>query len=268
MKTEVEQRLTACSEESTRCWKRRSKEQHKALTSHNIENALAFLNREPLLRVQSLAAFQRGTAKILAQHDEGLLILDEYSGLHFLGADSEKAVKALLPLLPEARVLVSDYPPMDPYIMQVRGYRHRLACVNAVYIKQEPLPVDSRLCLQPLPLAMAPVVEQLNDTHYLAEIEDFIRRGRLLGGTLGEQIVGFVGWHEDDSLGMLHVFEEHRRQGHAQALVALIINKSLEQGILPFGQVAADNHASLALQRKMGLSLSDKTVSWLFNEEE
>jgi GNAT superfamily N-acetyltransferase len=111
-------------------------------------------------------------------------------------------------------------------------------------------------------------VAALNDTHDQQEIESFIRQGRLLGGYLGDRLVGFAGWHEDDSLGMLHVFAEHRRQGHAQALVALMVNQSLAKGYLPFGQVAADNHASLALQQKMGLTLSDKTVSWLFNEEE
>ncbi|NLE70076.1 MAG: GNAT family N-acetyltransferase [Clostridiales bacterium] len=230
--------------------------------------ALAFLHREPLLRVQSLAAFRRGTARILGQHQEGLLVHDRYSGLHFLSADSEQAVQALLPLLPEVQVLVSDYAPMDAFIMKQRGYRGRLACINAVYQNMAPIPTDSRLQLQPLPLHMAEMVAALNDTHDQQEIEGFIRQERLLGGYLGDVLVGFAGWHEDDSLGMLHVFEEHRRQGHAQALVALMVNQSLAKGYLPFGQVAADNHASLALQQKMGLTLSDKTVSWLFNEEE
>lgn len=234
----------------------------------NQNKALALLNREPLLRVQTLAAFRRGTAKILAQHDEGLLVHDQYSGLHFLSADSGEAVQALLPRLPRVGVVVSDYPQLDAHIMQARGYRGRLVCINAVYQKTGPISVDSPVRLGALPLHMANQIAALNHTHDKEEIAGFISRKRLLGGYVGETLVGFVGWHEDDSLGMLHVFEEHRRQGHARALVALIVNKSLALGILPFGQVAADNHASLALQKKMGLTLSEKTVSWLFNEEE
>ena len=38
----------------------------------------------------------------------------------------------------------------------------------------------------------------------------------------------------------------------------------LEQGVYPYGQVWWDNEPSLALQRKVGMTLSEELIFWLF----
>lgn len=234
----------------------------------NREAALAFLQQDSLLRIQSLEALRKGTAQIIAQVADGLLLTDTACRLNYLNADSGQAVKALLAQLGPVPVLVSDLASMDGYIMDRMGYKGREVCYNAVYTQKEPLPVPAPLQLGPLLPEQAPLIIPLVHTHDPDETLQFMREGRLLGGYLGEELVGFVGWHEEGSLGMLHVFAQHRRRGFAQALEALIINRTLEMGAVPYGQVIEDNLPSLALQAKMGLELSSKTVSWLFSEEE
>ena len=65
------------------------------------------------------------------------------------------------------------------------------------------------------------------------------------------------------NIDILEVLPEYRRLGLAFALEAHLINCLLEQRRIPFKQVSVDNEPSLALQRKLGMELSDATVHWL-----
>ena len=42
-----------------------------------------------------------------------------------------------------------------------------------------------------------------------------------------------------------------------------MINQELARGRIPFGQVVTDNAPSLALQRSLGMTLSEGTLYWL-----
>lgn len=231
--------------------------------------ALLFLNRQPLLRVQALESIKRGSARMVGQHTDGLLIYERRGQLHFLCADTEEAVRTLLPLLPPGTdVLINDLVTMDEYIMAQLGFTGRTLCTNVVYLKREPVPIQTDISLRPLPLSAAGLVSAHYHLHGPEEIKDFINRGLLLGGYLGDTLAGFIGWHEEGDMGMLHVFEAHRRKGYAFAMEALQINLMLARGELPRGQVIAGNEASMALQMKLGFTLADKPVSWLFKEGE
>lgn len=227
---------------------------------------LAFLQKDPLRHVQPLEALRHGTAEILAVREGGLLLYDLKGQLHMLCADNAQAVRELLPILPEVPVLVSDNSSMDGFIMRERGFTGSTVCSNVVYLKKEPPRIQTDLELRPLPDDMAQTVSRHYHLYNLEEIQDFIRQGSLLGGYRKETLVGFLGWHEEGSMGMLYVFEQYRRQGYAYAMEALQIKGMLSQGKLPYGQVAVGNDASLALQRRLGFSIADRTVSWLYRD--
>ena len=77
------------------------------------------------------------------------------------------------------------------------------------------------------------------------------------------EIAGFVGTHEEQTMGLLEILPEYRRLGLAYALEAHLINHLLSIGQTPFCQVAIHNEPSLRLQRKLGLTISDTVVYWL-----
>ena len=52
------------------------------------------------------------------------------------------------------------------------------------------------------------------------------------------------------------MFEGHQGKGWGRALEASKINQSLDRGQTPWLEVFAGNEASLALQRKLGLTVS------------
>ena len=86
---------------------------------------------------------------------------------------------------------------------------------------------------------------------------------RLYGAFLDGKLAGFVGTHDEGSIGALTVVPEFRRRGLGTYLECLAIRKALERGDLPFGQVAPGNGASLALQRSLGMTISREMVCWM-----
>lgn len=62
---------------------------------------------------------------------------------------------------------------------------------------------------------------------------------------------------------MLEVFPAYRGRGLGLALESFQINRFLSQGRVPFDQVIVGNNKSLNLQRKVGMSISRDTMSWL-----
>lgn len=97
--------------------------------------------------------------------------------------------------------------------------------------------------------------------------EDIIRKSivdkKILGLFIDEMLCGFIGEHEEGSIGMLEVFEEHRRKGLGYILQATAINKALDEGRIPFGEIIIDNEKSINLQKKMGLEISEGKTYWL-----
>ena len=63
---------------------------------------------------------------------------------------------------------------------------------------------------------------------------------------------------------MLEVLPEYRRRGLGEALEAGAVRLALSRGQYAFGQVETENAASLALQKKVGLEISDQELFWLF----
>ena len=229
--------------------------------------AKAILDREPLLRVQGLESLRRGSAEIIAMMEDGLLLFDSIGRVPMLFADSAETARALLDALPETDVLVSDCAEMDEEIMEKRGLNGRTACHNVVYLKAEAPEVVTSLILRPLPMDKAELFSRHYRIHDLDEIRGIIAEGRLLGGYMEDVLVGFIGWHEEGSMGMLHVLEPCRCKGYGHAMEALLLRETLRRGMIPYGQVVLGNDASMDLQLKLGFTPSEKNVSWLYRED-
>ena len=135
---------------------------------------------------------------------------------------------------------------------------------QAAYLTHDPCPAPgSTLTIRQLTVADLPQVAD----NYKLEGEDYLRslleRGQLFGGFQGGTMAGFAGRHAEGSIGLLEVFPAYRRRGFATTLERYMINQELALGHIPFGQVVTDNAPSLALQRSLGMTLSEGTLYWL-----
>lgn len=132
-----------------------------------------------------------------------------------------------------------------------------------IYERTEPLPLRGALAIKPLTLADVPVVEE----HYAllspAEIRRHVADGWVWGGYNEQgELVGFIGEHDEASMGMLEVFPQYRRHGYARELQGASINRLLAAGRIPYSQVALDNVASRALQRSTNMTQASTIHAW------
>ena len=94
-------------------------------------------------------------------------------------------------------------------------------------------------------------------------IKDRIRKHYMYGAFYGDELAGFAGIHNDDSIGMLRVLPEYRGRNIGKALQTFIMNKMIDMGWIPYGQFMVGDVASENLQKKLGLHLSKTPVIWL-----
>ena len=97
----------------------------------------------------------------------------------------------------------------------------------------------------------------------MAYVEKVIERG-MVGAFVDGVLAGFAGFHDEGSIGLLEVLPEYRRRGLGEALLCAAVRLALERGQYAFGQVFTDNRPSLALQRKVGMTVSEDILYWLF----
>ena len=230
--------------------------------------ASAYLSRDPNKNADMLEILLLPTARVLAAGDSGVLL--EHNGLYLLSCD-EGTDAGYLPLLVDGleqdpeRMVVLHNPALKDVLVQAYGFEAFLDVRHGVYRKEEPLayslPDDAqirRLDESHLSFVLRHY-HMMDDETYLRERIDEGMFGVFVGG----ELVGFIGTHDERSIGLLEILPEYRRLGLAFALEAHLINRLLEQGRIPFSQVSVDNEPSLALQRKLGMEFSDATVHWL-----
>ena len=231
-------------------------------------SAIAYLSRDFNKNIDMLEILPLPTARVLAADDFGVLM--EHNGLFLLSCD-EGMEEAYLPRLVEGltdeteRMIVLHSPALKDALVQMYRFEAFLDVRHGAYRKAEPVSYT---------LPENAEIHRLDGSHlgfvlrnyHMMDDESYLRERiaeGMFGAFVGGELVGFIGTHDERSIGLLEVLPEYRRLGLAFALEAYLINRLLEQGRTPFCQVGIANEPSLALQRKLGMELSDATVHWL-----
>lgn len=98
--------------------------------------------------------------------------------------------------------------------------------------------------------------------HSLEHITDCIKRRsseciRINGG-----LAAWATVHDDNSMGILYVKEEHRGKGLAKIITVRLAEKQLKKNIIPYGQIVHDNLSSLkAISKIRGFEFTH-SCSW------
>lgn len=234
---------------------------------NDTERAAEYLKRDRVLHANPLEVLRRGSADLLYAGEDGVLLYDRCSGAYMMAADRGAAGRLMDLVPPDCNLFVGHD---MAYFQQARDrwdLPEAEICYSAAYLGTGPLPVpDFGGELRLLEPSWAGWVYR----HYshaiggVAYLEEAVSRG-MLGAFLdgGTEPAGFVGFHHEGSIGMLEVLPAYRRRGLGEVLQRAAVNLALERGVYPFGQVFEDNAASLALQRKVGMTVSESRMFWL-----
>ena len=214
------------------------------------EAALRWLRQDALTRMGAVTSVLRRSSELLWLGEDGISLRDGISRIHYLfGSGAEHLGEA-----PAGALFVADAASAE-----ILGSRYGLSgrrFLQMCYPAQTPPAGGAEARLR----IAAPTDGELAQIDGVYELEDLdgLRRDRARGGLFAAHdaegaFVGYMGIHSDGSMGILEVFPEFRRRGYAEELERFILSKILAEGRTPFCQIAEDNAASLALQRKLGL---------------
>lgn len=231
--------------------------------------------------IHMIESLRRGRAEILYWEGDDILLYDRRCVTCMISASSKETGEKMLAWIPEETCSVVTSQPFINEALCGNGhpgagdngavpgmpcicgrFEIHSECYQLLYTQKTPLPVkhkDIRL----LTMDQLDYVSEHYSYDGRAYVEARIREGVMYGAFVEEEQVGFIGMHSEGSLGLLYVEEAYRRKGIARSLEAYLINRTLEKGWTPYGHVIVGNEGSFALQEKMGLYRSDRTVWWL-----
>ncbi|NMM62563.1 GNAT family N-acetyltransferase [Clostridium sp. P21] len=228
------------------------------------DRAIVYLSQNPLLHMGMIEAIRRSTSDILYAENDGVLIKEEKSGAYMISVKSLKKGKELIKQISKCNLIVAHQKYMVDCILNKFGLTEKIECVQAVYMDKVKLYIGEELEIRQLEENQIKVVLEHYDKLSNDEIEEILRNGSLFGGYKDGTLIGFVGNHLEGSMGLLEVFPEYRHLGYGTILESFIVNKTLEKGLVPFGQIEIDNEKSIALQNKLGFKISKDRLYWMY----
>ena len=208
---------------------------------------------------------KRGSGEIIAEQDNALLIRDSVSGAYLLACEDTAAGLRVLDrnIRPDCGLLMVSNEALGKEAYSRYGFSGKLECFQVAYYGEKP-PADSRISVR---AAEERDLRMLVRNYRLVSREELgkaVARRSVLLGYHQDQLIGFIGEHLEGSMGMLYVFPEFRHKGFGAALQSHLIAKTMEEGYIPFGQVEKENHASLCLQKKLGMTQSENLIVWMW----
>lgn len=230
------------------------------------------LSRQKRDNIHMMESLSRGRADILYTdfrgQDTAVLLYDRCCAIAMMTALDGETGERMADLLPgdTQMILVSEAFMRD--LLAERGYAVFGEFGQVLYTRKEALPVRHkeirRLSMEEFPYVSGwygsgtegPGTEG-------GYVRERILAGAMYGAFLEGRQVGFVGIHDEGSLGMLFVEEPFRGRGIGASLEAYAVNRMLERDWTPYGHVAVGNAASERLQERLGFYKAEKTFWWL-----
>lgn len=228
------------------------------------DKAIAYLMKDLLLNVCMIEPIRRNTATILYADTDGVLLKEQKSDAYMISVDNFERGVDLLDKISECSLIVAHQEFMVDYILNKFGLHEKLKCVQAVYMDKAKIDVTEELEIRQLEQKHLKVILEHYDKLSDEEIKEILVNGNLFGGYKNGRLIGFIGNHLEGSMGLLEIFPQYRRLGYGAALESYMINQMVEKGLVPFGQIEIGNEKSIALQNKLGFSISKNSVCWMF----
>ena len=224
------------------------------------------LSAKKRIFIHMMETLSRGLGEVLYAEGKNVLIYLPKIGNAMLNAEDEEHLEKMLPLIPKAVSEHSIVTVTDRWNEDISGCNPLL---NINLISQMIMLRHIRdLFHCQLPDVLVPHrkwfpsgIARLGDEIY---VQERIAAGDVFGIYIEGKLCGFIGCHNDGSMGMLYVEDAYRRQGLAASLEGYLINKQREQGMIPYAHIVNGNEASVQLQERLGLNLSETVIWWLY----
>ncbi|MBU3107916.1 GNAT family N-acetyltransferase [Clostridium gasigenes] len=234
----------------------------------NNKEIIEFLSQDFLLNVDMIDCIKRNNHKIIDVNKDGVLIEDVSSKVVMISTNNFEDAKKLIDKIPDSTELIVGHQDLYyEYLKERFNAINEMYCYQTVYTESEPLPISN--CPATIKLLTEEYTSDVfsqyhNDfTTGIEYIRERIESKTMFGAFIDNKLVGFVGTHEEGSIGLLDVLPEYRKIGIATSLQIYATNLALYQNRIPYGQVVIGNEESTKLQEKLGFKISKEKIYWL-----
>lgn len=226
------------------------------------QTALEYLQKNYLLNIDMIESINFGESEIAYANEFGVL-LKKSNGLYMISADY---YENFLNKIDTTDFIVIHQNEYYDYTSKKFGLYNKFECCVAVYTQKIPLPMPkSDFEIRQLGEEWVDfVVKHYSKDEDREYILSRICAGVMFGAFIGDKMAGFIGIHDDGAMGILEVLQQYKRQGIGSMLESFQINRQLNKGRVPYAHIITGNTASLNLQKKLGLSIADKKICWMF----
>lgn len=232
------------------------------------EKALEYLNRNFIKHVGIIECIKHDEIDYIYCADDGVFIYDKTAKLYMCATDSTQTCEKAISAIDSLKLIVCH----NEYEYECFKNKYSLfglnKCYQVVWTKGD------------IQLSGSCEVKKLESTeenidfifnHYTLafdreHIRYIVENIGMYGGYVNGKLVGFIGRHEERSLGLLEVLPEYRRMGIGAELESYLINQVLSKRETPYAHIIYGNDKSLSLQKKLGFTLSNSPVYWLFKK--
>ena len=241
-----------------------------------LQECKAKLMKKKILHMDMIELINRGRAVIVLKEFDKILLRDKNTDIFYYTGDS---ADLLLDLDNRTRYSIDEIvlhqADLVEDVKRILSKNDALVCYQAVYTKKERMSITGLYCADGKPtkdgLVIRPLTEEFCDkvsemcdlADDIPYIRERILAGSMFGAFVNEEFAGYIGIHDDGSLGMLKVFEPYRGRKIGSALETYAVNYALQIGWTPYVHIEADNKISLAMQEKLGMHLSKTPIVWI-----
>ena len=209
------------------------------------------------------AAKKRKNTKILYESDSSILMLDQDMPCLFLSCENTDEMNEIMKCidLNQKLTVTLHQKELIPFFI---GYHVYLKCVNALYHESEINVISPKYPVRQLnknDIRQASLLYRKQEHNVY--VEHCILKGVCYGMFDGDKLIGMIGEHDEEMMGLLESHPDYRRKGLAMALETFMMKVQNDKGKLVSAQIETDNAASLALHRKLGFEIGDELVYWL-----
>ena len=233
------------------------------------------------LNMDMIESINRGRAELIARDGNDVLIRDKETGyFHHSGTKKDFFVNLPKEVRLSIKKIVLHQEEMIEPVRKLLNLSYSLVCYQSVYTPRERLSIKGLYREDGQPNEKGLVIRQLTmdyveEAQYAYDHADYqkvqdkgyikerIQKGNMYGAFVNDELAGMIGVHNDDSIGMLYVYEKFRGQRIGTALQTYMINKMIDVGWRPYSQIMIGDEASTKIQKSLNMYLSKTPIIWM-----
>lgn len=211
--------------------------------------------------IHMMELLHRGLGEVV--YDKGMDILIKFDYLYMIHAVDENSARKMLCMIPVGAMLITTQEFIRDLLEKEFGKTGFCKCTQALCTRKEALTVKYK----DIRVLDGSYFDYVMEHYNLANPENIKERlnaGAMYGAFDGDRIIGFVGVHNEGSMGMLFVEEEYRHKGVGASLESYLINVQISNGFTPYCHIIEGNMESYALQERLGLYMADIPLWWIW----